>query len=360
MPLNKPDEPIPLNFHPGYETPENWAIIQSNDEVCFRFNIEAFGQYSSFFANIAGIPTPVGASQAMPLPDTSAKAPKFIVDAINWLVRHSQETHTPLPAVGVMSFKRYSPPPTLDGDVITMEEIVAFANSFELTVVLGPLYEAIKRQPWDPSILFAFCASTGFGNLTYWSAKLVAQGQQGIHPKAVQILDADQPEALGSLNAFLRQWERTYQRFCVELNAIPYDVTGKSFSRPCKAIRCATYTKYQGNYTHFLRDFIVLLMAFARSNIYAMVSDGLGKFCAEHIACTRCARRIELNVQRAWAKHMKRKDWTLSLKPKRNVGYFPPPGYWGIRTDDADDYIGRHGSKRCNPLTMKRRRRMAV
>ncbi|KAL1409243.1 hypothetical protein Q8F55_006076 [Vanrija albida] len=76
-PLGEPTAPE-MHFHPEFDGPTSAAIFQSNEDVCFRFDLDRLASISTFFADLRDVgnlvPKDTSRDVVIPLPSASTES----------------------------------------------------------------------------------------------------------------------------------------------------------------------------------------------------------------------------------------------------------------------------------------------
>ncbi|BEI88285.1 uncharacterized protein CcaverHIS019_0110030 [Cutaneotrichosporon cavernicola] len=206
------------------------------------------------------------------------------------------------------------------------------ANCYRFNCVYDVLYASLVHYRWPPNIIFAARVLLDRGNAQYWSQKLLADGEQGLHPWAVRRLREDAPKVYGALHQLFIRWNSAFALFKKSSSTTFLVDNNRAFGARCqrkggagdaketfKSLHqkgpCPVYCAYQGDFYKFHGAILEKIYAFAAETPGLIDCNGpLERFCSVHVSCQNCVRRVEASARASWLRTMTHVDWSLSRK----------------------------------------------
>lgn len=275
-------------FHTDYDTPKshNDAIFESSDGTRFYFPHPLLIQLSSFFRNLAELPSSFHLDTPLPvytLPSANSSGLAYTFDLILALM---QGHHLP------------------PFEVAPFEDVLVIADAYDLPLVASWLAStSVTLSDKDPFIPYTITSITGDQALADTAAKkALGRDVNRMPPWAMGALKRRAPFALLRLYEMQAQLALAMETF--RCRAMGYGCEGglSDFADACKeGSGCETFAMVRGDYGALRsRCAGVILESFVRCGARGMDPSPIKDVTRAMIWCETCQRRMEMLLFTAW------------------------------------------------------------
>lgn len=273
-------------FHPDFATPSDDGLVLESADGVRWFDKEILLESSSFFQDLLSLPPPlVTSEQRIPFPETNSSALEYALRLL--LPRDGYDTVAWLPA--------------LPSNRAVLDEILAFAEAYELPCVLKRLLDSLILTD-EPGMRFllavllsqrtvsATCASilvreAEFRGGAWWSTRL-REKQPAVHAKLAELFTQREAWSFGFFVCKRHEWISSLMENENE-NAVPFEQCLR------RANRCPPYVAFHGDWA-LVQDFV-----FRQLHAHMMMPFGTpfrqaARITLQLVECQAC--RAQMNV----------------------------------------------------------------
>jgi hypothetical protein len=195
------------HLHPDFNDPRQPTIVESGDNVRFCTDLRVLAIFSTFFQDLASLPSPSapdsetqrpsasheGEPQVIPLPSATSPALRFILDAIN-VLDGARLPH--------------------ECDVSDMDEILEACDAYDLPIVVAQILTLdLGLGRIDRFVLARLCGDELGIKALSGDGQLVTSPTNGISDWGSKHLRRQDPKAFEALQRLNERWSDNLDRF---------------------------------------------------------------------------------------------------------------------------------------------------